>query len=53
MVSFETLGPRIIASFADGEIVVTESTVWGLIIAAVIAAAGIFLGSGLKTVPRG
>lgn len=53
MVSFETLGPRIIASFAGGQIVITESTLWGLIIAAVIAGAGIFLGSGLKTVPRG
>lgn len=53
MVSFETLGSRIIAGFAGGQIVVTESTVWGVIIAACIAAAGIFLGSGLRTVPRG
>lgn len=53
MINFDELGPRIIFSIADGKILISESTVLGLIVAVLLAAAGIWLGSGLKTVPRG
>lgn len=53
MINFDELGPRVIFSIADGKLLITESTVLGLIIAAIIAAAGIWLGSGLKRVPKG
>jgi len=53
MINFDDLGPRIIFSIADGKLLISESTVLGLIIAAVIAVVCIWLGSGLKTVPKG
>ena len=53
MVDVEKLGARIILSFADGKIQITESTLFGIIIAVILAVLGIWLGSGLKTVPKG
>lgn len=52
-INFDDLGPRIIFSIADGKVLITESTVLGLIIAVILAVLGIWLGSGLKTVPKG
>ncbi len=53
MVNYDELGPRIILAFADGKIQITESTLFGILVAAVLAVLGIWLGSGLKTVPKG
>lgn len=52
-INFDELGPRIIFSIADGKVLISESTVLGLIIAVILAVLGIWLGSGLKTVPKG
>ena len=53
MVSYDELGARIIISFGDGSIFITESTLWGLIVAAILAVLGIWLGSGLEKIPKG
>ncbi|MEF9922109.1 MAG: FoF1 ATP synthase subunit a [Anaerovoracaceae bacterium] len=50
---YEELGARIILSFGDGKVFVTESTIFGIIVAIVIAVICIWLGHGLKTVPKG
>jgi F-type H+-transporting ATPase subunit a len=47
----EELGARIIVGFGEGNLFLTESTLWGFILAAVLASVGIWLGSGLKPVP--
>lgn len=51
MINVDELGARIIISFGDGSVYLTESTIWGLIIAAIIAVLGIWLGHGLEMVP--
>ena len=51
MLSVEELGARIIVGIGDGRLYLTESTLWGFIIAAVLAVTGIWLGSRLETVP--
>ncbi|MDO5302425.1 MAG: FoF1 ATP synthase subunit a [Clostridia bacterium] len=53
MVSYDELGARIIISFGDGSVFITESTLWGLIVAAILAVLGIWLGSGLEKIPKG
>jgi len=53
MVNVDELGARVIWSFFDGALVITESTLFGLIVAAVLAILGIWLGSRLEEVPRG
>ncbi len=53
MINVEELGARIILSFCDGKIQVTESTLLGIIVAVILGGLGIWLGSGLKTVPKG
>lgn len=53
MINVEELGSRIILGIGDGKLFITESTIFGLILAAVLAIIGIWLGSGLKTVPKG
>ena len=53
MVSYEELGARIIISFGDGSVFITESTLWGIVVAAVLAVLGIWLGSGLEKIPKG
>ena len=53
MINIDELGSRIILSLADGKLLITESTIFGLILAVIFAAVGIWLGSGLKTVPKG
>ena len=45
MVNYDELGPRIILAFADGKIQITESTLFGILVAAVLAVLGIWLGS--------
>lgn len=52
MINVDELGARVIFSFFDGKLLITESTICGFIIAAVLAGVGIWLGSGLKTVPK-
>lgn len=51
MINVDELGARIVIGFGDGKVFLSESTLWGMIIAAIIAALGIWLGHGLKTVP--
>ena len=53
MVNYDELGARVIFSIADGKINITESTCFGIIVAFVLGALGIWLGSGLKTIPKG
>ena len=53
MINIDELGSRIILSLADGKLLITESTLFGLILAVILAAVGIWLGSGLKTVLKG
>lgn len=53
MVSYEELGARIIISFGDSGVFLTESTLWGFVVAIVLAILGIWLGSGLQKVPKG
>lgn len=53
MINVEELGARIIIGIGDGSLFITESTLFGLIVAVVLALLGIWLGSGLKTVPKG
>ena len=52
MLNVEELGARIIIGFGESGVYLTESTLWGMILAAVLAAAGIWLGHGLKPVPE-
>lgn len=53
MINVEHLGARIIIGFGDGELFITESTLFGLIVAVIVAILGIWLGSGLQKVPKG
>lgn len=53
MINIEHLGARIIIGFGDGELFITDSTLFGLFVAVVLAILGIWLGSGLKKVPKG
>lgn len=43
MINVDELGARIIIGFGDGKIFLSESTIWGFIIAVIIAAVGIWL----------
>lgn len=47
------LGARIIITFGDGKVFLSESILLGVIVAVVVAVLGIWLGSNLKTVPKG
>ncbi|HKM28732.1 MAG TPA: F0F1 ATP synthase subunit A [Anaerovoracaceae bacterium] len=51
--NIDEIGARIIIGFGDGKVFITESILLGLIVAAVLSILGIWLGSGLKTVPKG
>lgn len=53
MIDVDKLGSRVILSLAGGKIPITESTLFGIVIAVIIGALGIWLGSGLKDVPKG
>ena len=53
MINVEELGARIILGFGEGKLFITESTLFGILIAVILAVLGIWLGSGLKTVPKG
>lgn len=53
MINTEELGARIILGFGEGKLFITESTLFGILIALILAVLGIWLGSGLKTVPKG
>ena len=52
MLNTQELGARIIVGLGDGQVYLTESTLWGLILAAGLAGLGIWLGSGLKPLPE-
>ena len=45
------LGPKIVISLDGGRIIVTETVILGMLLAALIAAALIWLGHGLKKIP--
>ncbi|MCQ2548087.1 MAG: F0F1 ATP synthase subunit A [Clostridia bacterium] len=47
------LGPRIIYSFANGKVVIDECTLGAMIVAGILMIVFIWLGSGLKTIPKG
>ena len=51
MINVDELGARIIIGFGDGKVFLSESTLWGFIVAAIIAVLGIWLGHGLETIP--
>ena len=53
MLNINELGARIIFSFGDGKLFITESTLFGILIAVFLAILGIWLGSRLEKVPRG
>ncbi len=53
MIEVDKLGARIIIGFGDGSVFISESVLFGIIIAVILAILGIWLGSGLKTVPKG
>lgn len=53
MLDVEQLGARIIIGFGDGSLFITESTLFGLIVAVILAILGIWMGSGLQKVPKG
>lgn len=55
MINVDKLGPRLILGIQAGKftIEISESTLWGLIVAVILAVLGIWLGSGLKKVPKG
>lgn len=53
MINYDQLGARIIIGIGDGKIFITESTLFGIAVAVVIGIIGIWLGHGLKTVPKG
>lgn len=52
-IDFDEMGSRIILGLFDGKLLITESTLFGIIVAALLAGLGIWLGSGLKTIPKG
>lgn len=47
------LGARIIISFGDGEIFLSESFLLGVLVAIILAIFGIWMGTGLQTIPKG
>ncbi len=51
MINEDQLGARIIIGFGDGSVFLSESILWGIILAAIIAVLGIWMGHGLETVP--
>ena len=53
MIDLNHIGPRIILTFGNGHIYLTESVCLEIIVCAVIAALGIWMGSRLERVPRG
>lgn len=53
MINVDELGPKILLYFGEGNLHLSETTLFGVILAAVIAVVGIWLGSGLEKVPKG
>ena len=51
MIHVDELGARVIVAFGDGSVFLSESILWGLILAAILAVLGIWMGHGLETVP--
>ena len=51
MINVDELGARIIVGFGDGKVFLSESVIWGFIVAAVLAVLGIWLGHKLEVVP--
>lgn len=51
VINVDELGARIIVGFGDGSVFLSESILWGFIIAVIIAVLGIWMGHGLETVP--
>jgi len=51
MHDLNNIGPRIILSFNEGKVIVTESVLMGMILAALIAAVCLWMASGLKKQP--
>ena len=53
MVDLDKIGPRIIIEFGGGSVYITESVCYEIILALILMAVSIWLGSGLKKVPKG
>lgn len=53
MINTDELGARIIIGFGDGSVFLSESVLLGMCIAVILSVVGIWLGSGLKTIPKG
>ena len=53
MINVDELGARIIIGFGDGHVFISESVLFGIIIAIIISAVLIWMGSNLQTVPKG
>ncbi len=53
MIDFNQIGPRIILTFGNGHVFLTESVCFEILICAILAILGIWLGSNLKPVPKG
>lgn len=51
MINVNELGPRIIIGFGDGSVYLTESVLIGMMVAAVLAAVGIWMGRNLEMIP--
>lgn len=51
MIHVGELGARVIVAFGDGSVFLSESILWGFILAAILAVLGIWMGHGLETVP--
>ncbi len=51
MIHVDELGARVIVAFGDGSVFLSESILWGFILAAILAVLGIWMGHGLETVP--
>lgn len=51
MINVEELGARIIIAFGDGKVFISESVLFGFIVAAILAVLGIWMGRGLKIKP--
>lgn len=49
----DKIGARIIIGFGDGSVFISESILFGIIVAIILSILGIWLGSNLKTVPKG
>ena len=53
MIDLNHIGPRIILTFGNGHVFLSESVCFEILICAILAILGIWMGSNLKPVPKG